>query len=83
MWFIYSIDCGWTRSTKPTTVLVTNTSTATALAGRAGGGGGGGGGGPVPPFLAHVLGFLTLGPKMDPLPPSFLLVGLRIRWTPF
>ena len=26
-----------------------------------------GGGGPDSPFLAHVLGFLTLGPKLDPL----------------
>ena len=30
-----------------------------------------------PPFLAHYVGFLTLGPQLDPL---FLLVNLR--WTP-
>ena len=35
-----------------------------------------------PPFLGHDVGFLTLGPKLDPLldPPPFLLVDLR--WTP-
>ena len=40
-------------------------------------------GGGQNPFLAHYVGFLTLGPKLDPLlePPPFLLVHLR--WTPF
>ena len=41
-------------------------------------------GGPDPPFWAHVVlvGFLTLGLKLDPplLAPLFLLVNLR--WTP-
>ena len=45
---------------------------------------GGGGRGSGPPFLlGHDVGFLTLGPKLDPLldpPPFFLLVD--IRWTP-
>ena len=31
------------------------------------GGSGGGGRGPPPLFLAHYVGFLTLGPKFDPL----------------
>ena len=35
-------------------------------------------GGPEPPLLGHDVGFLTLGPKLDP--PPFLLVDLR--WTP-
>ena len=34
-----------------------------------------------PAFLAHIIGFLTLGPKLDP-PPHFWLVDLRMRWTP-
>ena len=38
--------------------------------------GGGRGSGP-PPLLGHDVGFLTLGPKLDP---PFLLVDLR--WTP-
>ena len=34
---------------------------------------GGGGGGSGPPFLAHDVGFLTLGPKLDTLlAPIFL-----------
>ena len=37
-----------------------------------------GGGDQTPPFLGHDVGFLTLGPKLDP--PPFLLVDLR--WTP-
>ena len=37
------------------------------------------GGGSRPPLLGHDVGFLTLGPKLDP-PPFFLLVDLR--WTP-
>ena len=42
--------------------------------------GGRGPGGPDLPFLAHDVGFLTLGPKLDPfLDPPFLLVDLR--WT--
>ena len=38
-----------------------------------------GGRGSAPPFLAHVVGFLTLGLKLDPLldPPPFLLVDRR------
>ena len=39
--------------------------------------------GSAPPLLGHDVGFLTLGPKLDPLldpPPLFLLVDLR--WTP-
>ena len=46
------------------------------------GGGGSRGSGPPPP-LGHDVGFLTLGPKLDPLldpPPPYLLVDLR--WTP-
>ena len=46
------------------------------------GGGGSRGSGP-PPLLGHDVGFLTLGPKLDPLltpPPFFLLVDLR--WPP-
>ena len=39
--------------------------------------GGSKGGASPPPPLAHVVGFLTLGPKLDPL---FLPVDLR--WTP-
>ena len=39
---------------------------------------GGGGRGSGPPLLGHDVGFLTLGPKLDP-PPFFLLVDLR--WT--
>ena len=37
---------------------------------------------PGPPLLGHDVGFLTLGPKLDPLlnPPPLLLVDLR--WTP-
>ena len=31
--------------------------------------GGGGPGGPDPPLLGHDVGFLTLGPKLDPPPP--------------
>ena len=42
-------------------------------------GGGGGSGGPDPPFLAHDVGFLTLGPTLDPL---LWLVDLDLRWTP-
>ena len=44
--------------------------------------GGGGSRGSEPPFLAHVVGFLTLGLKLAPLlpPPLFLLVDLS--WTP-
>ena len=41
------------------------------------------GSGPPPP-LGHDVGFLTLGPKLDPLldpPPPFLLVD-HLRWTP-
>ena len=48
--------------------------------------GGGGPGGPPPPFLGggggHDIGFLTLGPKLDPLlppPPFFLLLVLPCR----
>ena len=37
--------------------------------------------GSAPPFFAHVVGFLTLGLKLDPLlDPPFFLVNLR--WTP-
>ena len=46
------------------------------------GSGGGGSMGSGPPLLGHDVGFLTLGPKLDPLldpPPFFLLVDLR--WT--
>ena len=44
-------------------------------------GGGGGTGGLDPPPLCHDVGFLTLGPKLDPrLAPPFLLVDLI--WTP-
>ena len=44
--------------------------------------GGGGVQGVRPPFLAHVVGFLTLGLKLDrSWTPFFLLVDLR--WTPF
>ena len=42
--------------------------------GSGGSRGGGGAGGP-PPLLGHDVGFLTLGPKLDP--PLFLLVDLR------
>ena len=42
-----------------------------------GSGGGGGPGGPDPPLLGQDVGFLTLGPKLDP---PVLLVDLR--WTP-
>ena len=44
--------------------------------------GGGVSRGSGPPLLGHDVGFLTLGPKLDPLlnPPPFLLVDLR--WTP-
>ena len=42
---------------------------------------GGGGQGVRTPLLGHDVGFLTLGPKLDPLlDPLFLLVDLR--WTP-
>ena len=45
------------------------------------GGSGGGSRGSGPPFLAHVVGCLTLGPKLDTLlDPLFLLVDLG--WTP-
>ena len=40
----------------------------------------GGSRGSEPPFDAHCIGFLTLGPKLDPLPPFSLLVDLR--WAP-
>ena len=40
--------------------------------------GGGGVQGVRTPLLGHDVGFLTLGPKLDP--PPFLLVDLR--WTP-
>ena len=43
-----------------------------------GSGGSRGGGVQAPPPLGHDVGFLTLGPKLDP--PPFLLVDLR--WTP-
>ena len=44
-------------------------------------GGGGGSRGSGPPLLCHDVGFLTLGPKLDPrLAPPFLLVDLI--WTP-
>ena len=40
-------------------------------------GGSGGGQGVWPPLLCHDVGFLTLGPKLDPrLAPPFLLVDL-------
>ena len=40
-------------------------------------------GGPPPPFLAHDVGFLTLGSKLDPfLGPSPLFLLGYIRWTP-
>ena len=43
--------------------------------------GGGGSRGSGPPLLCHDVGFLTLGPKLDPrLAPPFLLVDLI--WTP-
>ena len=39
-----------------------------------GGSGGGGPGDPGPPCLGHYVGFLTLGPKLDPhLDPHFCL----------
>ena len=42
---------------------------------------GGGSRGSGPPLLCHDVGFLTLGPKLDPVwPPLFLLVDLI--WTP-
>ena len=41
--------------------------------------GGGGSRGSGPPLLGHDVGFLTLGPKLEP-PPLSLLVDLR--WTP-
>ena len=37
-----------------------------SVADPVGGGGGGGGGGSGPPLLGHDVGFLTLGPKLDP-----------------
>ena len=43
--------------------------------------GGGGSRGSGPPLLGHDVGFLTLGPKLDPLlDPPFFLVDLR--WAP-
>ena len=32
--------------------------------------------------VAHDVGFLTLGPLLDPPPPLLLLVDLDLRWTP-
>ena len=46
---------------------------------------GGGPGGPDPPFLTHDVGFLTLGPKFDPLldpPPPFFACRPKMD-TPF
>ena len=42
--------------------------------------GGGGPGDLPPPLLCHDVGFLTLGPKLDPRLPPPLLVDLI--WTP-
>ena len=48
------------------------------------GGGGGSGSGPPPPLLCHDVGFLTLGPKLDPhLPPPLFACRPNLDPPPF
>ena len=44
--------------------------------------GGGGSRGSGPPFLAHDVGFLTLGPKSSWTPHLFFFLLGDLRWTP-
>ena len=62
------------RDAQPYRVRTLRTATNTVLTKQVRIGGGGGSRGSGPPLLCHDVGFLTLGPKLDPhLAPLFCL----------